>query len=203
MGMIGALVLELNDVRIIKSELNTVVAAGGGAGWGSSGDLRVRGICSKTTMDLSVYAGGVVNTIVVNGARFGANSGGALIDVPLQEGETILQLEYGIDRAWISYDYEGTICGLYFITNTFRYIGPYSGRVMKTEILRTSTFGQKLCFITLKDACETEYMVTIPDGMKFSKFLAEDLIAKPSAVQYGYWITGFKSQTEFLGNASA
>ena len=203
MGMIGALVLELNDERIIKSELNTVVAAGGGIGWESSGDLRVRGICSKTTMDLSVYAGTLVNTIVVNGARFGANSGGDLIDVPLQDGETIFGLEYGIDRAWISYDFEGTICGLYFITNTFRYLGPYSGRVMRTAILRTSTFGHRHRFITLKEPCETEYTVTIPDGMEFSKFLADDLIAKPSGVQYGYWITGFKSQTELLGNASA
>ena len=39
-------VLELNDARIIKSELNTIVATGGGQGFESSGDMRVRGICN-------------------------------------------------------------------------------------------------------------------------------------------------------------
>merc|ERR1712168_1541703 len=45
-GLKGDLVLELNDERIIKSELNTMVATGGGQWFVSSGDLRVRGICS-------------------------------------------------------------------------------------------------------------------------------------------------------------
>ena len=148
MGMIGALVLELNDQRIIKSELNTIVAAGGGAGWESSGDLRVRGICNKTKMDLSVHAGTVVNTIVVDGARFGANSGGEKIDVPLEEGETIIALEYGIDKIWVNWDHEGSICGLYFVTNTFKYHGPYSGRVMLHNLCKSlfwqPTFRRKI-----------------------------------------------------------
>ena len=60
----------------------------------------------------------------------------------------------------------------------------------------------KICSITLKGACDTEYMVNIPNGVEFSKFLADDLIAKPSTAQYGYWITGFKSQTEaMIGSA--
>ena len=56
------------------------------------------------------------------------------------------------------------------------------------------------CFnITLFEA---EYTVTIPDGVEFSKFLADDLIVKPSTAQYCFWITGFKSQTEaMIGSA--
>ena len=86
-------------------------------------------IPSQTKIDLAVYAGYVVNTIDVNGERYGANSGGNYANVPMQEGETILRLEYGI---WINdaYDYSGSICGLYFVTNIQKH-GPYAGRVMK------------------------------------------------------------------------
>ena len=88
-GLKGGLVLELNDARIIKSELNTIVAAGGGPGFESSGNIRVRGICSRTKMNLAVWAGNAVNTLVVNGKRFGANWGGAEYVIPMQEGERV------------------------------------------------------------------------------------------------------------------
>ena len=95
-GLKGGLVLELNDARIIKSELNTIVAAGGGPGFESSGNMQVRGICSRTKTNISVWAGSAVNTLIVNGKRFGANWGGAEFVLPMQEGETVTGLEYGI-----------------------------------------------------------------------------------------------------------
>ena len=136
MGMKGALILELNDERIIKSELDTVVVSGGGAGFESSGDIRVRNVCKRTQMDLAVFTGYVVNTVVVNGERFGANSGGNKYGIPMQDGEIITSLEYGI---WINdaYEYSGSICGLYFVTNIQKH-GPYAGTVMKNVIFLLS-----------------------------------------------------------------
>ena len=78
-------------------------------------------------MNLSVHEGSVVNTIVVNGERFGANSGGIKNDVPMQEGEIILQLEYGFLN-YPNLDYSEAICGLYFVTNIQKH-GPYAGKV--------------------------------------------------------------------------
>ena len=168
-GLKGGLVLELNDARIIKSELNTIVAAGGGPGFESSGNIRVRGICSRTKMNLAVWAGnGAVNTLIVNGKRFGANWGGAEYVIPMQDGETVTGLEYGIIQWDYDQDWSNSICGLYVVTN-----------IQKHGMYRP---------------CPTEYSVSIPDGVDFADFLVDDIIAKPSSTDFGYWITGFKSR---------
>ena len=170
-GLKGGLVLELNDERIIKSELKTIVAAGGGPGFESSGDMRVRGICSRTKMNLAVWAGNAVNTLVVNGKRFGANWGGAEYVIPMQEGERVTGLEYGIIQWDYEQDWSNSICGLYVITN-FQKHGMYNPDI----------------------PCPTEYSVAIPNDVDFTEFLVDDIIAKPSNTDLGYWITGFKSQ---------
>ena len=46
--------------------------------------------------------------------------------------------------------------------------------------------------------CPSEYSVTVPDGVEFSDFLVDDIIAKPSNADFNYWITGFKSQISLL-----
>ena len=83
------------------------------------------------TMDLIVYAGSKVHTIVVNGKRFGAKSGAKKFDVPMKEGETILRLEYGTHNylSWV--DYSLAICELVFVTNIQKH-GPFVGKVMTT-----------------------------------------------------------------------
>ena len=80
-------------------------------------------------MDLSLYPGSVVNTIVVNGKRFGASRGGTKTDVPMQQGEIISRLEYGILNDG-SKEVSGAICALSFITNRRKH-GPYAGKVIK------------------------------------------------------------------------
>ena len=170
-GLKGGLVLELNDARIIKSELNTIVAAGGGPGFESSGNIRVRGICNRTKMNLAVWAGNAVNTLVVNGKRFGANWGGAEYVIPMQEGERVTGLEYGIIQWDYDQDWSNSICGLYVVTNVQKH-GMYHPDI----------------------PCPTEYSVSIPDGVDFADFLVDDIIVKPSNTDLGYWITGFKSQ---------
>ena len=60
---------------------------------------------------------------------------------------------------------------------------------------------QKLIMITFKvtDYCTTEYTVEIPNNIEFSSFLTENLITKPSAENFGVWMTGFKSQIHKSG----
>ena len=72
-------------------------------------------------------------------------------------------------------DWSNTICGLHIITNV-------------------QTHGMFHPDIP----CPSEYSVTVPDGVEFSDFLVDDIIAKPSNADFNYWITGFKSQISLL-----
>ena len=126
---------------------------------------------SQTNTNLAVWAGNAVNTLVVNGKRFGANWGGAEYVISMQEGERVTGLEYGIIQWDYDQDWSNSICGLYVVTNVQKH-GMYHPDI----------------------PCPTEYSVSIPDGVDFADFLVDDIIVKPSNTDLGYWITGFKSQ---------
>ena len=49
---------------------------------------------------LAIYAGYVIDSIEVNGEVYGASDRGNRIDVPMEEGEVVLRLEYGINSDW-------------------------------------------------------------------------------------------------------
>ena len=52
----------------------------------------------EQTLDIKIWAGMVIYGIMVNGVRTGNNHGGGILDVPMQQGETVLALEYGVKR---------------------------------------------------------------------------------------------------------
>ena len=117
-------------------------------------------------LDLCVYAGTVINTIEINDEKFGASYGGDKITVPMQSGERVLRMEYGINKAWVGWDHNMSICGLVFITNLQRH-GPYG-----------------------VEDCPATYSVSIPEDQSLSEFLATNLILKST----GDWILGFKGR---------
>ena len=110
----------------------------GGAGPIQNGDCPAEAVAAQTgpthtcilsmKMRISVYAGYVADAIEVNGNRYGASSGGTKYDVPIQEGETVQRLEFGIRRDFPDEEYQNAICGVYFVTNVQTH-GPYPGRV--------------------------------------------------------------------------
>ena len=117
-------------------------------------------------LDLSVYVGTVVAKFVINDEEFGAGAGGDKITVPMQSGERVLRMEYAINKAWVGWDHNMSICGLVFITNLQRH-GPY---------------GQ--------EACPATYTVSIPENQSLSEFLTKNLVLKST----GDWILGFKAR---------
>ena len=121
---------------------------------------------SATPLDLSVYVGTVVAKFVINDEEFGAGAGGDKITVPMQSGERVLRMEYAINKAWVGWDHNMSICGLVFITNLQRH-GPY---------------GQ--------EACPATYSVSIPEDQSLSEFLTKNLVLKST----GDWILGFKAR---------
>ena len=116
--------------------------------------------------DLCVYAGTIINTIEINDEKFGASYGGDKITVPMQSGEHVLRMEYGINKAWTGWEHNNAICGLYFITNFQRH-GPYG-----------------------VEECPAIYSVSIPDDLSLSEFLTKNLVLKST----GNWILGFKAR---------
>ena len=110
-------------------------------------------ICSDSDspqLQIAVHRGTVVDAIEVNGKRFGTQDGPLnKIDVPIQPGEKIQQMRYGVGRH-TGQPYNNAICGLYLIT-------------------REETFGP------YGSACTSEYTVSIPDDMTLPEFLKSEL----------------------------
>ena len=117
-------------------------------------------------LDLCVYAGTVINTIEINDEKFGASYGGDKITIPMQSGEYVSRMEYGINKAWTGWEHNNAICGLYFITNFQRH-GPYG-----------------------VEECPAIYSVSIPEDLSLSEFLTKNLVLKST----GNWILGFKAR---------
>ena len=119
-------------------------------------------------MNLSVYAGTVINYIEIDDENYGGskNNGGDKNVVPMQSGERVLRMEYGINKAWVGWEHNNAICGLFFITNLQRH-GPYG-----------------------TEACPVTYSVSIPDDQSLAEFLTENLVLKST----GNWILGFKAR---------
>ena len=99
-------------------------------------------ICSDSKspqLQIAIHRGGLVDAIEVNGRRFGTQSSDNRIDVPIQHGDRVKQMTYGIARDWTGRPYtcNNAICGLYLIT-------------------REETFGP------YASDCKSEYTVSIP-----------------------------------------
>lgn len=126
-------------------------------------------ICSDSEspqLQIAIHRGGVVDAIEVNGRRFGTQSSDNRIDVPIQDGDRVKQMTYGIARDWTGRRYNNAICGLYLIT-------------------REETFGP------YASDCKSEYTVSIPEDMTFPEFLKTEL-----TVTDNNWPSGFRSQSQ-------
>ena len=128
----------------------------------------------EQTLDIKIWAGMVIYGIMVNGIRTGNNHGGGILDVPLQQGETVLALEYGIKRDQEGEPWANGICGLSIITDVKMH-GPYGD-------------------IGPNYPCPTEYFLEIPFGMGLSDFLENEKIMDVT----GDWILGFNSQVPIV-----
>ena len=128
----------------------------------------------EQTLDIKIWAGMVIYGIMVNGIRTGNNHGGGILDVPMQQGETVLALEYGIKRDQEGEPWANGICGLSIITDVKMH-GPYGD-------------------IGPNYPCPTEYFLEIPFGMGLSDFLENEKIMDVT----GDWILGFNSQVPIV-----
>ena len=124
-------------------------------------------ICSDSKspqLQIAIHRGGVVDAIEVNGKRFGTKSSDNKIDVPIQHGDSVQQMTYGIGRDWTGQRYNNAICGLYLITREETF-GPYASN------------------------CESEYTVIIPEDVTLPEFLKSEL-----TVTDQNWPSGFRNQ---------
>ena len=128
-------------------------------------------LLTTPTLDIKLYAGTVIYDIVVNGIRIGNNGDGGIIDVPMQQGETVIAIGYGTKDVQIGGSYQNVICGLTFITSFERELGPY-GNAAPT------------------DPYTIEYFLTIPGDVTLLDFLEQEKIMDVN----GNWILGFESQ---------
>jgi len=128
----------------------------------------------EQTLDIKIWAGMVIYGIMVNGVRTGNNHGGGILDVPMQQGETVLALEYGVKRDQEGEPWANGICGLTIITDVKMH-GPY-GDIGPTY------------------PCPAEYLLEIPYGMGLSEFLENEKLMDAT----GDWILGFNSQLPIM-----
>ena len=128
----------------------------------------------EQTLDIKIWAGMVIYGIMINGIRTGNNHGGGILDIPIQQGENVLALEYGIKRDQEGEPWANGICGLSIITDVKMH-GPYGD-------------------IGPNYPCPTEYFLEIPFGMGLSDFLENEKIMDIT----GDWILGFNSQVPIM-----
>ena len=131
-------------------------------------------LTTQEQTDIKIWAGMVIYGIMVNGIRIGNNHGGGILDVPMQQGETVLALEYGIKRDQEGEPWANGICGLSIITDVKMH-GPYGD-------------------IGPNYPCPTEYFLEIPFGMGLSDFLENEKTMDVT----GDWILGFNSQVPIM-----
>ena len=106
----------------------------------------------------------------MNGKRFGDQKENNNKEVvPLQDGEVIQRMVFGIERNSAGAQYNNGMCGLHLITQVDKY-GPYG-------------YGNGA-------TCEAEYTISIPEDMTFPEFLKQEL----TYIGSRNWLLGFRNQ---------